>query len=114
MGKGWLLGSVGRLLFGSSRVVLVVWTRICPAGLSVLAEIIVQVSRNLHTSPSSGTAVASPSHVGTQVRSAVCFWRFDPCELVEGGGKLAPLGQGRRAPREPLVDECVTDDEFYE
>ena len=41
-------------------------------------------------------------------------WRFDPCELVEGGGKLAPLGQGRRAPREPLVDECVTDDEFYE
>ena len=32
--KGWLLGSVGRLLFGSSRVLLVVWTRICPAGLS--------------------------------------------------------------------------------
>ena len=34
-------------------------------------------------------------------------WRFDPCEL-------APAGRRKPPPRAPMVDECVTDDEFYE
>lgn len=34
-------------------------------------------------------------------------WRFDPCELVAPGQRKPP-------PREPLVEECVTDEEFYE
>ena len=43
-------------------------------------------------------------------------WRFDPCEIAVGGGKLVELGDARPRgkPREPLVDDCVTDDEFYE
>jgi len=34
-------------------------------------------------------------------------WRFDPCEL-------GVQGTNKRVPREPVVDDCVTDDEFYE
>ena len=34
-------------------------------------------------------------------------WRFDPCELVRAGSRKPP-------PRAPIVDACVTDDEFYE
>ena len=44
-------------------------------------------------------------------------WRFDPCEIApEGGVLVSPeQRQQRRAPaRQPMVDECVTDDEFYE
>ena len=39
-------------------------------------------------------------------------WRFDPSEIVRGG--LVAPGQARCAPRQPVVDPCVTDDEFYE
>ena len=34
-------------------------------------------------------------------------WRFDPCELV-------PAGRQKPPPRAPMVEECVTDDEFYD
>ena len=41
-------------------------------------------------------------------------WRFDPCEIAPGGGQLLEPGAQKQKPREPLVEECVTDDEFYE
>ena len=34
-------------------------------------------------------------------------WRYDPCEL-QGGAAHA---RAKRAPRGPLVEDCVTDDE---
>ena len=41
-------------------------------------------------------------------------WRFDPCDIASGGGQLAAVGAQKRKPRAPIVEECVTDDEFYE
>ena len=41
-------------------------------------------------------------------------WRFDPSELVRGGGGLVAPGQAEGAPREPVVDDCLTDEEFFE
>ena len=48
--------------------------------------------------------VLHPDKYNRQVQYA---WRFDPCELV------AP-GQQKPRPQPPLVEDAVTDDEFYE
>ena len=34
-------------------------------------------------------------------------WRFDPCEIVPEGSRKPRL-------RQPMEEECMTDDEFYE
>ena len=42
-------------------------------------------------------------------------WRYDPCEIATAGGELKSVGQRRAAkPRAPVIDECITDDEFYD
>ena len=52
-------------------------------------------------------------HPGKFNKHVQYAWRFDPSELSPQGGLVAP-GAPKRAPRKPLVEECVTDDEFYE
>lgn len=41
-------------------------------------------------------------------------WRFHPCEVKDGKLVAADAAQRKAPLREPLVDDCETDEEFYE
>ena len=51
-------------------------------------------------------------HPGKFNKHVQYAWRFDPCEVA--AGKLKTHGTHAPKPRKPVVEDCVTDDEFYE
>jgi hypothetical protein len=99
--KIWASGVVKRVADGLTHKRTERCTSILPAGALLWAW---DADAQFDEKAGEQWMVLHPSKYNKHVQYA---WRFDPCELVPQGARKPP-------PREPLVDDCVTDDEFYE
>ena len=108
MKKIWASGVVKRVADGVSDKASSRCKKILPAGALLWAW---EADAEYDEVAGEKWMVLHPSKYNKHVQYA---WRFDPSELVGAEGVLGAPGQARGAPREPLVDECVTEDEFYE
>ena len=99
--KIWASGVIKRVADGLTHKRTERCTNILPAGALLWAW---EADAEFEEGAGEQWMVLHPAKYNKHVQYA---WRFDPCELVAPGQRKPP-------PREPLVEECVTDEEFYE
>ena len=99
--KIWASGKVVRIADGVNTKRTEKCTKLLPAGALLWAW---DADPEFNEAAGEQWMILHPDKWNRHVQYA---WRFDPCELGVRNAR-------KRATREPIVDECETDDEFYE